>query len=511
MAGLTAAGLLARAGLEVVALEAQPQIGGYLAGFRRRGFHFDSSIEWLNQCGPGGFVTRLWGSLGGDLPEFPALHRILRYRSDEHDYLLTDEPDRLRDQLMSDFPQDAAGIRAFFADARKVGAWMATMGDRVRAAETMSAFERVTHGLGLSALALPSLKYLCGSIEGNLDRYFSIDGVSRIFSHQEKFMSVIVPVGWAYTSNYQVPPRGGSHGLARWLAERARYWGARIFTGRQVRAVRTDDRKRATGVDLEDGTSIRARAVIAACDTEALFGELLPRTRATEAQWKRLRDAELYHSCFTLYLGLDCDPAEMGFGEEMVSLSRSDVPREAHRSGSPDTSLITIVAPSARDPSLAPSGKGTLMVQVPTYFEHERTWRTGVGLRRGDAYQALKESFADRILERIEQQGAPGLRKHLEVVETATPITYHRYTGNARGSIMGAKPSGRNIRTGVAGYRTPIRGLVVGGHCAEYGGGVPMAVKAAANASLLLLRDLDPRAADDLRALIDDEHKPRRR
>jgi len=43
--GLTAGALLARTGLNIVVLEAESQTGGYLAGFKRRGFSFNTSIE----------------------------------------------------------------------------------------------------------------------------------------------------------------------------------------------------------------------------------------------------------------------------------------------------------------------------------------------------------------------------------------------------------------------------------------------------------------------------------
>ena len=66
---------------------------------------------------------------------------------------------------------------------------------------------------------------------------------------------------------------------------------------------------------------------------------------------------------------------------------------------------------------------------------------------------------------------------------------------------MGGKPTDRNIKAGIAHYRPPVPGLLLAGHWAEYGGGVPMAMKAAANTSLLILgreRPADFRALADL-------------
>jgi prolycopene isomerase len=123
-------------------------------------------------------------------------------------------------------------------------------------------------------------------------------------------------------------------------------------------------------------------------------------------------------------------------------------------------------------------------------------------MERGEAYRLYKETFANILLDRVEATVAPGLRQHIEVLEIATPVTYWRYTGNTKGSISGVKPTGKNIRAGVAHYQTPVRNLLVGGHCGEYGGGVPMAVKAGTNASLIIMKTLVPPAYRQLRDLL---------
>jgi membrane-associated phospholipid phosphatase len=67
---------------------------------------------------------------------------------------------------------------------------------------------------------------------------------------------------------------------------------------------------------------------------------------------------------------------------------------------------------------------------------------------------------------------------------------------------MGAMPTTKNILAGVAHYRTSVKNLLVGGHCGEYGGGVPLAVKAGTNASLIILKELAPSAYQELRTAL---------
>ena len=87
---------------------------------------------------------------------------------------------------------------------------------------------------------------------------------------------------------------------------------------------------------------------------------------------------------------------------------------------------------------------------------------------------------------------APALREHILFYEVATPVTHWRYTGNRGGTMMGAKPGRANMQNGVARYRTPVNNLLLGGHWAELGGGVPIAVKAGANSALMVLRPNGP-------------------
>lgn len=503
--GLTAAALLARAGLNTVVLESDSQAGGYLAGFKRQGFSFNTSIEWLNQCGPGGFVNQLFNSLGAAPPECPQMQRIRRFKSDTYDYLLTANPDELRDTLLRDFPADAAGIRAFFRDAQRLGQRLARLDRNIIGPETLGFRERVGRGLRGFLWALPVLPYVLTPVEFGLRRYFGTTGAQQVFGSHQTLMSVMVSVGWAYAGNFQACPRGGSRTLALWLCERIKAAGSRVALNQRVEQVLLDGGGEACGVELAGGRKIGARYVIAACDVRQLYERMLPAGAVPARLLKAMRQADLYHSCFSIFLGLNCEATALGFGGEAINLTRAGQRRDEHSNGDPHRTVITVLSPSVLDPSLAPPGKATLIIHCPAYLDYRKQWQTeGEALARGDGYQSLKKEFADILLDRLEATFVPGLRRHIEVMEIATPVTYWRYTGNAMGSISGVKPTGRNIRAGVAHYRTPVKRLLLGGHCGEYGGGVPMAVRAAANASLIVLKELDPAGYGRLKAVLND-------
>ena len=79
ISGLTAAALLSKAGKSVCVLERHRLIGGYLQGFERKGFIFDTAIHWLNQYAEEGSVTHVFDYLGNDYPRALKMTNIHRH------------------------------------------------------------------------------------------------------------------------------------------------------------------------------------------------------------------------------------------------------------------------------------------------------------------------------------------------------------------------------------------------------------------------------------------------
>jgi prolycopene isomerase len=147
---------------------------------------------------------------------------------------------------------------------------------------------------------------------------------------------------------------------------------------------------------------------------------------------------------------------------------------------------------------MAPEGNGTITIFMPARMEQFNSWKAERDSEgnyvRGEDYNKLKEEIANVLIRRVEEQVAPGLRSHILFYDVATPITHYRYTGNKNGTMMGARPGKENMQAKVAHYRTPVKNLILSGHWAELGGGVPIAVKAGFNAALLVLKDEKPNA-----------------
>jgi len=512
--GLTAAAILAKSRLNVCVLEMSPHPGGYLTGFERNGFHFETSIHWLNQCGPDGFVRRIFDLIAPSSPPTPENAQIRRFISDSYDYLLTNNPDEMRDKMISLHSNEEKAIRKFFKASKFTASAFANMTKFSRSTETMSGLEKVRSSMASGRVAFPLIRYLPYSTRSGLKRLFRSSALRNLYSTEERLLSCLVPVGWAYNNDYQLQPQGGSRAFTDWITDILKKWKVPVHCNHRVIKILLENAK-ASGVRcINKGKEIdiRAKYVIAACDVGSLYSEMLPEDSIPKKILRNQKNAEVYKSGVTISIGLNCEASALGLNEEQVLIRRDDISRKEQAGGAPDKTEISVIATSSRDPSSAPEGKGAISIYTSCDISYGDFWKTerdsSGGFVRGSAYKAFKKEYADIIIKRLEEKLIPGLSNHIEVLDIATPITYLRYTNNRDGAIMGFKPNFSNIRKGVASIRTPIKNLYIGGQWAEPGGGVPNAVKAGVNSALMIIKDEKPKAFKILADVMDGKVPP---
>jgi prolycopene isomerase len=509
LGGLTSACLLAQAGIDVCLFEMGSKPGGYLAGYNKKDFHFDTAIHWLNQCNKGGLVKRIFDYIESGSPEVREQKAIRRYRSDSYDYLLTNKPDDLKQQLISDFPSEKAGIEKFFSAAQKLGKTFIGLARFLRNTAHMNLFEKIMTGLKTMIAGIRFLRYMRYDAERGLSLFFKDKRIKRIFVSEQRLLSILVPIGWAYVGDFQNPPKGGCQHFPRWLAERFLSFGGKIFYRHKVTQI-LYEKDRAGGLIWRSGTdsgSLQCRHVIAACDLETVYKKMLP-PQAVPDRFKKKFDAlKLYDSSVMLNIALSCPARSLGFGEELISLSKDDLPRDQQIRKDPHTTCITLIAPTERDAGLAPDGCGSLIVFSIVDFSYKNNWglekdADGNWIRTPE-YKKIKEEYADILISRIEETMHIDLRRHILFCDIATPFTFLRYTGNKNGTMMGQRPVLPNFKLRVTGNMTPVKNLWASGHWADYGGGVPIAVKAGANCVLPILKKENKSAYKNLCRALD--------
>jgi phytoene dehydrogenase-like protein len=176
-------------------------------------------------------------------------------------------------------------------------------------------------------------------------------------------------LGWAMTGpnrgarpEDQGVPVGGMGNFTAALARAAEHAGAHVRLGVDVAQICMDDSGAASGVELVDGTLIRARAVISNADPKRTFDTLVP-AGAVSTELRKTIDA------------LDTDSGSLKFHAAVSELPDLT----AHLGSGHDLRLLHMlrVAPSVSyiEKSLtdAAAGRATdhpiLIVQIPTVYD----------------------------------------------------------------------------------------------------------------------------------------------
>jgi phytoene desaturase len=258
-------------------------------------------------------------------------------------------------------------------------------------------------------------------------------------------------------------PEGGIYTIAQAFRRVAEELGVEIRLNQRVSEILVNERSIVQGVELEDGTQVKAPVVIANVDVTTVYSKLVPREIGAR-RLKRLRRIEPSLSGLVLLLGL------RGTTPELIQHNIIFPPnyrREFHdifsRQSPPSEPTVYISISARQSPGDAPADceNWFVLVNVPP-LGPEYDWAQGA--RR----------YRDLILDRIE---AAGFEVQERIVSEAaiTPADLAKRTGAWRGALYGPssnhwwnalrRPHPRDAR---------IHGLYFTGGTTHPGGGVPM-------------------------------------
>jgi phytoene dehydrogenase-like protein len=223
-------------------------------------------------------------------------------------------------------------------------------------------------------------------------------------------------------------PEGGSRGVSQMLVDRYKNLGGDLKTRSKVKKVLVKN-NRSVGVQLEDGSEHYADYVISACDTRTVIYDMLEGKYVDKNITKLYKDGPIHASVLKVYIGVDKD-----FSKErdvVVHLLNEPLDIKGLFQNRPRTSLV-LRHYCNYDASFAPPGKSVL----ESFFYSEYDYWKKVYSTGRQIYKLEKQRVADLVIDEIEKIH-PGTKDKIEVVDVVTPVTYHRYTGNYKGSVMG--------------------------------------------------------------------------
>ena len=275
--------------------------------------------------------------------------------------------------------------------------------------------------------------------------------------------------------------RGGMGGVTQAMAASARSVGVEIRTGARVAQILAKD-GRAQGVALASGEEIRARLVASNADPKVTFLELLEERHLPADFLSALRAFKIEGVSMKINLALDglpdftCLPGSAVAPHHKTTIHICPTLEYIERAyddskyGRPSARpMLEITIPTTYDATLAPAGKHVMNIflqYTPYTLSPEVT----------PSWHAIKESYADRVMEMIEEY-APGFKNRVLHRHVLSPLDLEEEYGLTGGNIFHGEMSVDQLFflrpvPGWAKYRTPVRGLYLCGSGTHPGGGV---------------------------------------
>ena len=274
---------------------------------------------------------------------------------------------------------------------------------------------------------------------------------------------------------------GGMGAISAAMAASAREKGVEIRTGAVVREISVE-RGRAAGVVLSDGELVRARAVAAAIPPKLLFSRLVPEGAIDKALHRRLATLKSGSGTFRMNVALselpdftckpNCDGTDhlasgIVVGPTLDYLERAYL--DARSGGWSREPVVEMLIPSLLDATLAPAGRhvGSLFVQhVAPQLPSPRSW--------SDPNE--KEHFADLVIDTVTRH-APNFKAAVLGRQILSPLDLEQRFGLIDGDIFHGALSLDQLFSlrptlGHADYRMPLKGLYLCASGAHPGGGV---------------------------------------
>ena len=479
--GLALAIRLQSAGIATTIIEGRDKAGGRAYAWEREGFTFDAGPTVITDpdC-----LKQLWALSGHDMADDVTLLPVMPfYRLNwpdgtSFDYS-NDEP-ALREEIAKLNPRDVAGYAKFLDYAAgvyregylKLGAVaFLDFASMIRAAPSLAKYQawRSVYSVVSSYVEDEHLRQALSFhtllVGGNP---LSTSAIYALIHKLEKAGGV-----WF--------AKGGTHALVRGMVTHFERLGGTVRLNDPAVEIETAG-GRAHAVRTQSGWHHRFDAVASNADIMHSYRDLLGGSARGQKAARKLVRKAFSPSLFLVHFGVR--GTWPGIPHHMILFGPryEGLLTDIYRNGVlPADFSLYLHHPTVTDPSLAPEGYSTFyaLAPVPHLGKAPLDW------------EALQESYADRILDEIERRLMPGLRERIVTRFHYTPVDFSRDLNAHLGSAFSLEP----LLTQSAWFRThnrddSIHNLYFVGAGTHPGAGIPGVVGSAKATAALMMEDM---------------------
>jgi len=463
IAGLSAGIYALKAGFEAEIYEKNPVAGGECMGWNRNGYHIDNCIHWLTGTDSKTKLWEVWKTCGAidENTEYANTSKFYSSRLGGKEVSLWNDLDRTQKELIEAAPEDEAEIRKFIQHVEYAKSCVIPSDKPM---DMMGVKDYIAMGKDMADMPKVMKEYGKINCAQFADRFHSPVMKKLMTDYlppEYTAYSFLVSYATMASGNGNIPLKG-SLAMTLRIVKRFKDMGGVLHTNAPAKRVIIEG-KRATGIELMDGTVVKADEVITAVDTGFLYDHLIDRKYMPKELKKAYEDSSAYPvtSGFQTAYAIDSD-----FSGEDTIFFECDPIKIGDR-----TFTRMSVKSYAYDKSFAPEGRTVLQANVVQTDADYLYWES----LSKEEYKAKKEELVAEMTERIVKE-FPELTGRIELLDCWTPLTYNRYCNAYHGSYMGFVTTVGNKQMRFKGVVKGVNNLFIAGQWVMSPGGLPIAV-----------------------------------
>ncbi|MDL2254758.1 NAD(P)/FAD-dependent oxidoreductase [Bacteroidales bacterium OttesenSCG-928-J16] len=453
-------------GFDVEIYESHRLAGGLCTAWQRNGYTIDGCIHWITGSKKGSDLYKIWENCGALGDEISLVHHdyISSYRDHDGYHYLYSDLEKLRKEFLTLSPEDADHINELVKIVRVYEKMplpankpqeLMNLIDKIRfytpyikAGKYFGMASKTSIGAYISRFRSPVIRQMLAAVVPNMQLsanafFFTL----ATFSMRDG--------GW---------PAGGSSAMAERMKERFLSLGGRIHLGKPAKKIIIENGK-AIGIELNNNESAKADYIVPTVSVDILLEQLLEGKYKDAFFEERFADRQNYQLLSTAIIALGVDAGMREYPHSLAApLQR---PLRINQTEIEEC----FVYHYCFEPSFAPQGKSLMEVNLnDAEFEY---WRNLKATSPED-YKAKKRELASAVVSEIETI-YPDIKGKIEILDVATPLTFHRYCGTHQGSYMSFCSTPKSDAQTHQGAITGIENLYLAGQWALPQGGLPMA------------------------------------
>ncbi|RLD53139.1 MAG: hypothetical protein DRI94_00790 [Bacteroidetes bacterium] len=436
LSGLLSASLLSRKGLKVCILEKNKDIGGMIQPFRRNGLSLDTGMNFFGACKKDQIQYKLFEIFG--IADDVLISEISDFELiiDNKKFILPNNFNAFKTQLISYFPEEKKGIIAFIEKIKEISESLII--DNINFTKTFQKY--------YSESASEFIKTVTKNKE--LQNLLKFNSLLYGNNFETLPLYIYAAITGSFLQSAEMFTKGTKHFIEIIINNIYKNSGI-IYTNKEVSKIKTEENK-VTYCVCNDGLEYHAKYFLSTIHPQNLLPKI---DSALLKSFYRKRISELPNSKGVLIINVILKEKKIIFDKKPKFINSNN------------ESILVYHPVSGKKKEF--SGIIKIMCE-DNMFDYEKWVHTKTG-RRGKAYYKFKREKAERIILEVEKI-VPGFSNAIYKYYVSTPLTFKDFTGSPEGSAYGILKNFNKISETILPINTKFNNLYLTGQSINFHG-----------------------------------------